>query len=74
MDTKDRQCGLCVWWQDYSDRVYARISGAYDPIHPGKIELRRCRYIPNPRADSAGSVYTDEKFVCGAYEQKDIPF
>ena len=64
----DRKCKNCVWWQDYRDRVYARVSGTYGKLHPGRIELRRCKCVLNPKCDTVGSVYTDEEFVCSSWD------
>ena len=61
-------CGKCIYWQDYSDRVYARISQAKGELS-GAFELRRCRYSPPPTAKTDWQyIYTDVCFTCSAYK------
>jgi len=68
----ERNCKSCTWWKNYSDRVYARMSGIRGDIHPGVLELRRCRFIPAPRSDSGGTYYTDGESACGSWEAADV--
>jgi hypothetical protein len=62
-------CGTCVWWQDYSDRVDAIISTGHSNCHRNRIELRRCRYNPPPTVESVTACWTDSEYVCGSYRK-----
>jgi len=58
------KCKDCIYWRDFENRVYARISGFIGPIHRGIVELRPCKFIPSPNVQATSYVYTDEYFEC----------
>jgi hypothetical protein len=62
-------CATCQYWQEWEDRVYARLSFKGRAPHGRRShELRRCRYSPNPQVDLTEPwVYTDESFVCDTW-------
>jgi len=63
------QCGTCAYWQDFSDRVFAKINGVNGPTTlKGIIELRRCRYLTPPSVTQDWDVYTDEEYGCSAHK------
>jgi len=64
-----KRCETCNWWKDYTQRVFAIVSGVQGDRSPGTIELRRCRYQPPPKADAGHAVYTDKGHVCSAWEE-----
>lgn len=65
------KCKECKWWQDYTDRVYARVSKTKGNIGRSLIELRRCGFTPAPTISDASSVYTDEDFYCSDFNKKE---
>ena len=66
-------CSTCKWWQDYNDRVYARVRFKQGTRERGIIELRRCKNDPPPTVQSAQSVYTDPDFSCSGWVMAEKP-
>lgn len=67
-ETGERCCGNCECWQDYEQRVYARIAKVRGDIGLQLIELRLCQFEPHPGADVVRSeVYTDNKYCCDEF-------
>jgi hypothetical protein len=66
--TNDGTCQNCKYWQNYSDRIMADVTGHQGPSGRGLEELRRCRYVPPPTVRDALSVYTDRANRCSGYE------
>ena len=62
-------CERCKWWQDWGDRVFARVSRARGDIDRDLIELRSCKFIPAPAIRNVSPVYTDKNFCCGSFEE-----
>jgi hypothetical protein len=62
-------CDSCRWWKDFSDRVYARVSGVKSNMAGDILELRRCRYSPPPQIEQRKVIYTDKDHVCSEYEK-----
>jgi hypothetical protein len=60
-------CGNCKYWQDFSDRVVACISGAKSNTERDRIELRVCRFNPPPTVQSRVYLYTDDEYSCSAF-------
>ena len=63
------KCKDCVFWQDFSDRVYAKISDTRNiNLVRGIVELRKCRNVPPPTVDmNFNIVYTDSEHGCSAF-------
>ena len=69
--TMDKQCKTCVFWQNYEQRVYARIAKARGDIARGLMELRLCTWQAHPSVDIIKhDVYTDKEFHCNSYQAK----
>lgn len=64
-------CKSCQWWQDYKDRVYAVLSFAGNGPVAGSWELRACKYRPAPCVDQTFHKYTDENYLCSAYQKSE---
>ena len=62
-------CGTCRFWEDWKDRVSARLSfGPRAPFGAAAHELRRCKYTPNPTIDyDYHPTYTDPDFTCDTW-------
>lgn len=61
-------CETCLHWQDYTDRVHARVSNTRSSFARGVIELRRCKYEPPPTISKQwDAIYTDKDHVCAEY-------
>ena len=72
MVNKDKRCcGNCIYWQDHSNRVYARISDAYNKNqHLGILELRPCRWRAHPSVETNYNyLYLDENFYCEEFKE-----
>lgn len=66
------KCENCKYWQDFSDRVIARISNTRGILSRGTIELRKCRNIPPPSVDvTFVPVYTDSEYGCSGFCPKE---
>jgi len=63
------KCKTCRWWQDYKDRVWANLSGMDNYPHDRGLELRACKFKPPPGVRTFEKKYTDEDYVCSAYER-----
>ena len=63
--TVQHECKTCLWWQDYTRRVYARVTVRRGDIgSQGLLELRQCRYVASPTVSDVQLVYTDEEYTC----------
>lgn len=67
-------CATCAFWQDHSDRVYAKVAAAPNGPVSGLHELRACRYQAPPiqqlgRPGPFNVVYTDKDFGCSAHKE-----
>ena len=67
---KSAKCGDCKWWQDYTERVWARISDFKGDIERSVVELRLCKYIVPPQIRSVHYVYTDKDYCCSEFKDK----
>lgn len=65
----NRICKNCKWWQDYTRRVWARISD-FEGDRGGSVELRLCKYIAPPSIRDTDVMYTDKDYCCGEFEEK----
>ena len=65
-----KYCKDCIWWVNYKDRVYARISHSCSNMARNIIELRHCEFIPHPSVQIWQDIYTDEGYVCGEFKGK----
>jgi len=64
----EETCANCKFWQEWEDRVYARINGTRGK-RQHLLELRRCRFKPHPGLDILDyNVYTDQDFSCSEYK------
>lgn len=66
----EERCKTCRYWQDWHDRVSARVSMGYNEHMGGGVyELRICRNIPAPALRKEwNQIYTDENFGCSSWE------
>lgn len=76
------RCQTCVYWQDYNQRVFARLSsGSFSQVNQNGtvfnedrnsdrgVELRLCRFQPPPTVQqNCGSMYTDANYACSAHK------
>ena len=58
------ECKNCIYWTDFKNRVFARISDFSGNMSRGRIELRPCKHIPSPNISDVFYTYTDENFGC----------
>lgn len=64
------KCKTCKYWQDWSDRVFACVSGVQTNFERNRVELRKCRYVPPPTIESTViGIYTDENYSCSQYSK-----
>ena len=64
-----KTCATCIYWQDYSDRVTAVVSGRETHSFRNRLELRRCRYVAPPSIETRGPVYTDADHSCSGWKE-----
>ena len=65
---KKETCSTCKYWQDYENRVFARIEGVQGKFGRSDLELRLCKYRPPPSNDiNFRDIFTDEDYSCSAF-------
>ena len=65
---KKEICENCKYWQDYFNRIFARIEGVSGNFGNGNLELRLCKYRPAPvNDDQFKQIYTDQNYSCSAF-------
>ena len=62
-----KKCENCFWWQDYEERVWARISDFKGKRCRSVVELRLCKYLVPPSVNDITVVYTDSNYCCGEF-------
>ena len=67
--SENARCENCEWWKDYSDRVFARVSGGKGDLAGNVMELRKCRYATPPTMGDSRVIYTDKDHVCSAHQR-----
>jgi hypothetical protein len=68
----EQKCETCIFWQDFEQRVWARISNTRGDKTRGLIELRLCTWKAHPSISLVEhEVYTDKEFSCNEYRRKD---
>jgi hypothetical protein len=66
----EKECYNCYWWKDFEDRVYACISDTYGTGRcRDSLELRKCKWVPNPNITDIEYKYTDRHFVCSCWTE-----
>lgn len=69
MSTKGK-CDSCIYWTEYKNRVFARVTGKGSDFARNIIELRPCSFELPPRANQDGNViYTDQDHTCSEFSQ-----
>jgi hypothetical protein len=69
---EDKSCKNCKFWQNYKNRVYARLKISFNTARQnGLYELRPCEWHPHPSVATAqDDIYTDEDFCCQEWRQE----
>jgi len=72
MNSDEKICHNCKYWQDYKKEINARISDqCCTAWHRNIIKMRPCTWHAHPSVDVCwGSIYTDEHFSCPEFVDK----
>ena len=67
-------CERCLYWQDYTQRVFAMVAGVKTGIGRNILELRLCKYIAPPQVNGLPyDMYTDENHHCSGFKETPCP-
>ena len=72
MNSDEKICHNCKYWQEYKKEINARISDTYGGSwHRGIIKMRPCTWHAHPSVDVCwGNIYTDENYSCCEFKHK----